>query len=95
MLKLNEEGYRSTVGVSIKLHPEHETLSNALKVIRNKVYGVWTDVNLNTLFYLEKQAKKASHYAILDDQEIQDFILHFLRNKKVQLCVELVPFEGN
>ncbi|CAG8673609.1 8150_t:CDS:2, partial [Funneliformis caledonium] len=43
LLKLNEEGYRSTVGVSIKLHPEHETLSNALNFIRNKFYGIWKD----------------------------------------------------
>ena len=91
MLKLNEEGYRSSVGVSIKLRLEHETLSNTLNIIRNKVYGIWTDVNC-ALFYLEKQAKKAPHYAILDDQGIQDFILKLHKKKKVQLCLE---FAGN
>ncbi|PKY55606.1 hypothetical protein RhiirA4_475183 [Rhizophagus irregularis] len=38
---------------------------------------------------LEKQAKKALHYAILDDQGIQDLILKFREKKKVQLCLEL------
>lgn len=68
---------------------EHETLSNTLKIIRNKVYGIWKDINCDALFYLEKQAKKAPHYAILDDQGIQDFISKLCNKKKVQLCLEL------
>ncbi|CAB4424040.1 unnamed protein product [Rhizophagus irregularis] len=36
LLKLNEEEYRSTVGVFIKLCLEHETLSNTLNIIRKK-----------------------------------------------------------
>jgi hypothetical protein len=46
-------------------------------------------------FYLEKQAKKAPHYAILDNQGIQDFILKFREKKKVQLCLELGDYLNN
>ncbi|CAI2194045.1 10591_t:CDS:2, partial [Funneliformis geosporum] len=67
LLKFNEEEFHSAIRISIKLHLEHNTLSNILNMIKNK----------------------ASQYAILDDQGIQEIILNLLRNKKVQLSVGL------
>ena len=93
VIKLSKNGYRTSQGIEIQVLKNQQTISNILQIIKDKIGDKWTDVNFETLHYIDGRAVKAPHLAITDEETLKTFITRISgsRNKNIALCLELLP----
>jgi hypothetical protein len=92
VIKLNKSGFRTNQGIEIQISKKQQTIDNILRIIKEKVGNKWTDVDFETLYYIDGTAAKAPHMAIIDKDALEAFICRLSKSKKnLSLCLELLP----